>query len=135
MKVVLGHSNLLVALKLNSLCLMSYLQVKHLVPLRDQMLQEEVARQQANERLRRQFAAQANIIGPWIQTKMEVCITVIFHHAVRIRKLEFSSVLVSKTLRTFQMPLSCLCMCAGDQPCVCGHCWIPGGTDEQPEAV
>lgn len=47
-------------------------QVKHLVPLRDQMLQEEVARQQANERLRRQFAAQANIIGPWIQTKMEV---------------------------------------------------------------
>uniref|UniRef100_A0A8C7ZHI6 Actinin alpha 3a n=1 Tax=Oryzias sinensis TaxID=183150 RepID=A0A8C7ZHI6_9TELE len=36
-----------------------------------QMLQEEVARQQANERLRRQFAAQANIIGPWIQTKME----------------------------------------------------------------
>uniref|UniRef100_A0A4W4G5E4 Actinin alpha 3b n=1 Tax=Electrophorus electricus TaxID=8005 RepID=A0A4W4G5E4_ELEEL len=45
--------------------------VKQLVPLRDQMLQEEVARQQANERLRRQFAAQANIIGPWIQTKME----------------------------------------------------------------
>uniref|UniRef100_A0A3Q4G786 Actinin alpha 3b n=1 Tax=Neolamprologus brichardi TaxID=32507 RepID=A0A3Q4G786_NEOBR len=44
---------------------------QHLVPLRDQMLQEEVARQQANERLRRQFAAQANIIGPWIQTKME----------------------------------------------------------------
>ena len=47
-------------------------QVKQLVPLRDQMLQEEVARQQSNERLRRQFAAQANIIGPWIQTKMEV---------------------------------------------------------------
>uniref|UniRef100_A0AAR2LPB6 Actinin alpha 3b n=1 Tax=Pygocentrus nattereri TaxID=42514 RepID=A0AAR2LPB6_PYGNA len=45
--------------------------VKQLVPLRDQMLQEEFARQQANERLRRQFAAQANIIGPWIQTKME----------------------------------------------------------------
>lgn len=40
--------------------------------MRDQMLQEEVARQQSNERLRRQFAAQANIIGPWIQTKMEV---------------------------------------------------------------
>ncbi|XP_055791440.1 alpha-actinin-3-like isoform X2 [Salvelinus fontinalis] len=45
--------------------------VKHLVPLRDQMLQEELARQQSNERLRHQFAAQANIIGPWIQTKME----------------------------------------------------------------
>lgn len=40
--------------------------------MRDQMLQEEVARQQSNERLRRQFAAQSNIIGPWIQTKMEV---------------------------------------------------------------
>jgi len=43
--------------------------------MRDQVLQEEVARQQSNERLRRQFAGQANIIGPWIQTKMEV-----FHH-------------------------------------------------------
>ncbi|XP_030052377.1 alpha-actinin-2 [Microcaecilia unicolor] len=45
--------------------------VKKLVPLRDQSLQEELARQHANERLRRQFAAQANVIGPWIQTKME----------------------------------------------------------------
>ncbi|XP_029449676.1 alpha-actinin-2 isoform X1 [Rhinatrema bivittatum] len=45
--------------------------VKKLVPTRDQSLQEELARQHANERLRRQFAAQANVIGPWIQTKME----------------------------------------------------------------
>ncbi|XP_066473257.1 alpha-actinin-2 [Tiliqua scincoides] len=45
--------------------------VKQLVPVRDQSLQEELARQHANERLRRQFAAQANVIGPWIQTKME----------------------------------------------------------------
>ncbi|XP_008145120.2 alpha-actinin-3 [Eptesicus fuscus] len=45
--------------------------VRKLVPHRDQMLQEELARQQANERLRRQFAAQANAIGPWIQGKME----------------------------------------------------------------
>ncbi|CAB1333132.1 unnamed protein product [Coregonus sp. 'balchen'] len=50
--------------------------VKHLVPLRDQMLQEEVARQQSNERLRRQFAAQANIIGPCIQTRMELLTTI-----------------------------------------------------------
>lgn len=50
------------------------LQVKQLVPHRDQILQEEVARQQANERLRRSFAAQSNIIGPWIQTKMEVSV-------------------------------------------------------------
>ncbi|XP_059118391.1 alpha-actinin-2 isoform X2 [Peromyscus eremicus] len=44
---------------------------KQLVPIRDQSLQEELARQHANERLRRQFAAQANAIGPWIQNKME----------------------------------------------------------------
>nr|XP_029504764.1 alpha-actinin-2-like [Oncorhynchus nerka] len=42
-----------------------------LVPQRNSILQEELARQHANERLRRQFAAQANIIGPWIQTRME----------------------------------------------------------------
>lgn len=48
--------------------------MKQLVPQRDQSLQEELARQHANERLRRQFAAQANVIGPWIQTKMEVSI-------------------------------------------------------------
>nr|XP_055035233.1 alpha-actinin-3a isoform X2 [Misgurnus anguillicaudatus] len=45
--------------------------VRQLVPMRDQMLQGELARQQSNERLRRQFAAQANIIGPWVSTKME----------------------------------------------------------------
>lgn len=33
---------------------------------------EEHARQQHNEKLRKQFGAQANVIGPWIQTKMEV---------------------------------------------------------------
>ncbi|XP_075927646.1 alpha-actinin-1 isoform X1 [Petromyzon marinus] len=41
------------------------------VPLRDDSLRDELARQQANETLRRQFAASANIVGPWIQTKME----------------------------------------------------------------
>uniref|UniRef100_A0AAQ5XVD8 Actinin, alpha 2b n=1 Tax=Amphiprion ocellaris TaxID=80972 RepID=A0AAQ5XVD8_AMPOC len=45
--------------------------VKKLVPQRDGALQEEMARQHTNERLRRQFAAQANLIGPWIQTRME----------------------------------------------------------------
>uniref|UniRef100_A0AAY5EB58 Actinin, alpha 2b n=1 Tax=Electrophorus electricus TaxID=8005 RepID=A0AAY5EB58_ELEEL len=46
-------------------------EVKKLVPQRDSSLQEELARQHANERLRRQFATQANLIGPWIQTRME----------------------------------------------------------------
>ncbi|XP_072546689.1 alpha-actinin-2b isoform X2 [Salminus brasiliensis] len=45
--------------------------VKKLVPQRDGALQEELAQQHGNERLRRQFAAQANLIGPWIQTRME----------------------------------------------------------------
>ncbi|XP_041430101.1 uncharacterized protein LOC431885 isoform X3 [Xenopus laevis] len=44
--------------------------VRQLVPRRDQALTEEHARQQQNERLRKSFAAQANVIGPWIQTKM-----------------------------------------------------------------
>lgn len=51
-------------------------QVQQLVPLRDQSLMEENARQQNNERLRRQFAQQANVIGPWIQNKMEVGVSV-----------------------------------------------------------
>ncbi|XP_022524072.2 alpha-actinin-4 isoform X4 [Astyanax mexicanus] len=45
--------------------------VQKLVPQRDQALQEELARQQSNDHLRRQFANQANIVGPWIQNKME----------------------------------------------------------------
>uniref|UniRef100_A0A4W3IPP7 Actinin alpha 2 n=1 Tax=Callorhinchus milii TaxID=7868 RepID=A0A4W3IPP7_CALMI len=45
--------------------------VKQLVPQRDSALQEELVRQHSNEHLRRQFANQANIIGPWIQRKME----------------------------------------------------------------
>ncbi|KAK3573752.1 hypothetical protein QTP86_032549 [Hemibagrus guttatus] len=45
--------------------------VRQLVPQRDQALIEEHARQQNNERLRKQFANQANVIGPWIQNKME----------------------------------------------------------------
>ncbi|XP_055003084.1 alpha-actinin-2 isoform X3 [Sorex araneus] len=50
---------------------MKWDKVKQLVPIRDQSLQEELARQHTNERLRRQFAAQANAVGPWIQNKME----------------------------------------------------------------
>uniref|UniRef100_A0A1A8FW69 Actinin, alpha 2 n=1 Tax=Nothobranchius korthausae TaxID=1143690 RepID=A0A1A8FW69_9TELE len=45
--------------------------VKKLVPQRDGALQEEMARQHTHEMFRRQFAAQANLIGPWIQARME----------------------------------------------------------------
>lgn len=48
------------------------IEVKKLVPQRDGALQEEMARQHAHERLRRQFASQANLIGPWVQARMEV---------------------------------------------------------------
>ena len=47
-------------------------QVQQLVPKRDRALLDEQSKQQSNERLRRQFAGQANVVGPWIQTKMEV---------------------------------------------------------------
>uniref|UniRef100_UPI003AABEAEF alpha-actinin-4 isoform X1 n=1 Tax=Centroberyx gerrardi TaxID=166262 RepID=UPI003AABEAEF len=46
-------------------------QAQQLVPQRDQALQEELSKQQSNDHLRRKFATQANIVGPWIQTKME----------------------------------------------------------------
>lgn len=49
-----------------------FLQVQQLVPKRDHALLDEQSKQQSNEHLRRQFASQANIVGPWIQTKMEV---------------------------------------------------------------
>lgn len=42
------------------------------MPKRDHALLEEQSKQQSNEHLRRQFASQANMVGPWIQTKMEV---------------------------------------------------------------
>ncbi|VTJ56203.1 Hypothetical predicted protein [Marmota monax] len=45
--------------------------VQQLVPKRDRALLEEQSKQQSNEHLRRQFSSQANVVGPWIQTKME----------------------------------------------------------------
>ncbi|XP_072130556.1 LOW QUALITY PROTEIN: alpha-actinin-1-like [Mobula birostris] len=45
--------------------------VQQLVPARDQALQAEFNKQQSNENLREQFANKANVVGPWIQTKMQ----------------------------------------------------------------
>ncbi|XP_075042929.1 alpha-actinin-4 isoform X2 [Mixophyes fleayi] len=45
--------------------------VQQLVPKRDNALKGEQDKQQSNERLRLQFANQANVVGPWIQSKME----------------------------------------------------------------
>lgn len=46
-------------------------EVRHLVPKRDQVLQQELMRQQNNERLRRHFAEKANIVGPWLERQMD----------------------------------------------------------------
>ncbi|XP_064603072.1 alpha-actinin-like [Liolophura sinensis] len=45
--------------------------VKQLVPNRDNILQQEMIKQQNNERLRRQFAAKANVVGQWIETQLD----------------------------------------------------------------
>ncbi|XP_032812044.1 alpha-actinin-1-like isoform X1 [Petromyzon marinus] len=45
--------------------------MKQQVPIRDNALHDELKKQQANEKLRKQFATSANTVGPWIQTKME----------------------------------------------------------------
>uniref|UniRef100_UPI00398EBB57 alpha-actinin-1-like isoform X4 n=1 Tax=Pristiophorus japonicus TaxID=55135 RepID=UPI00398EBB57 len=45
--------------------------VQHLVPARDHALQAEFNKQQSNEHLREQFASKANVVGPWIQNKMQ----------------------------------------------------------------
>ena len=46
-------------------------EVCELVPRRDQTLQQEMMRQDNNERLRRQFAAKANVVGQWLETQLD----------------------------------------------------------------
>ena len=46
-------------------------EVGQLVPSRDHTLQQEMMRQQNNERLRRQFAAKANVVGQWIENQLD----------------------------------------------------------------
>lgn len=50
--------------------------VQALVPQRDATLQQEMIRQQNNERLRRQFAAKANAVGQWIERHLDMVATV-----------------------------------------------------------
>lgn len=44
-----------------------WMEVQHLVPLRDQTLQNEMNKQRQNDSLRILFAQKANIVGPWIE--------------------------------------------------------------------
>jgi len=46
-------------------------EVRELVPKRDAVLQAEMVRQQNNERLRQQFAAKANAIGQWLESRLD----------------------------------------------------------------
>lgn len=41
------------------------------MPNRDNALHQEMAKQQEHERLRRQFAAKANQLGPWIEKQLD----------------------------------------------------------------
>lgn len=46
-------------------------QANELVPMRDQALQNELNKQESNEKLRLKFACQANTVGKYIEAKME----------------------------------------------------------------
>jgi actinin alpha len=50
--------------------------VKQLVPQRDSTLHSELIRQQNNERLRRQFAQKANVVGQWIERHLDAVASV-----------------------------------------------------------
>ncbi|KAI1295512.1 Alpha-actinin, sarcomeric [Halotydeus destructor] len=50
--------------------------MRQLVPKRDQVLQQEVMRQQRNEGLRRKFGEKANVVGPWIEKTMDLVATI-----------------------------------------------------------
>jgi len=41
------------------------------VPKRDAILQSEMVRQENNERLREQFAAKANTVGQWLESRLD----------------------------------------------------------------
>ena len=47
------------------------MEVKQLVPKRDSTLQHEMVRQQNNERMRRQFAEKANMVGQWVERHLD----------------------------------------------------------------
>lgn len=69
-------------------------EVRRLVPERDQTLQAEMIRQQNNERLRRQFAQKANVVGQWIERHLDMVASVgvqkgsLEDHLSRLRGVE-----------------------------------------------
>ncbi|CAH1791427.1 unnamed protein product [Owenia fusiformis] len=51
-------------------------EVRQLVPKRDGVLQQEMIRQQNNERLRLQFAKKANTVGQWIERHLDHLVSI-----------------------------------------------------------
>ncbi len=41
------------------------------MPTRDSILQQEMVKQENNERLRVQFANKANVVGPWLEAQID----------------------------------------------------------------
>ena len=58
-------------------------EVRQLVPQRDGTLQQELAKQQSNEMMRRQFAEKANGVGPWIERQMDAVASIAMGMQVR----------------------------------------------------
>lgn len=58
-------------------------EVRKLVPQRDGTLQQELAKQQNNEMMRRQFAEKANAVGPWIERQMDAVASIAMGMQVR----------------------------------------------------
>lgn len=46
-------------------------EVKQLLPARDSILQQEMVKQENNERLRVKFAQKANVVGPWLEAQLD----------------------------------------------------------------
>jgi actinin alpha len=51
-------------------------EVQQLVPRRDAQLQQELMRQQSNDRFRHTFAEKANVVGPWLEQQLENVATI-----------------------------------------------------------
>jgi len=64
-------------------------EVRELVPKRDAILQAEMVRQQNNERLREQFAAKANAVGQWLESRLDkvTCLSQLCQPRSRISKI------------------------------------------------
>lgn len=69
-------------------------EVRELVPKRDDTLQAEMIRQQNNEHLRRQFAQKANVVGQWLESRLDTVASMglqkgtLEDHLAKLRTLE-----------------------------------------------